>query len=207
MKRTLLLVFGTLLTWSSFAAEARWWKGNLHTHSLWSDGDDFPEVITEWYKEHGYDFLGISDHNTLQNSNKWIKVSKSKSGSVALEKYVARFGTSWVEQREEDGVKQVRLKKLEEYRGKFEEPGKFLLVQCEEITDRYKTAPVHINVHNVVERIEPLHGDSVLEVMQNNMNAVYAQRERTGVPMIAHLNHPNFGWGVTAVRSSRRFPW
>jgi hypothetical protein len=22
------------------AAEARWWKGNLHTHSLWSDGDD-----------------------------------------------------------------------------------------------------------------------------------------------------------------------
>ncbi|MFN0066994.1 MAG: hypothetical protein ACKVYV_05090, partial [Limisphaerales bacterium] len=20
----------------------RWWKGNLHTHSFWSDGDDFP---------------------------------------------------------------------------------------------------------------------------------------------------------------------
>jgi hypothetical protein len=21
--------------------QPRWWKGNLHTHSLWSDGNDF----------------------------------------------------------------------------------------------------------------------------------------------------------------------
>lgn len=27
----------------------RWWKGNLHTHSLWSDGDQFPEVVVDWY--------------------------------------------------------------------------------------------------------------------------------------------------------------
>ena len=31
------------------AADApQWWKGNLHTHSLWSDGDDYPEMITAW---------------------------------------------------------------------------------------------------------------------------------------------------------------
>ena len=36
-------------------APNRWWKGNLHTHSLWSDGDDFPEMIAEWYKQHGDD--------------------------------------------------------------------------------------------------------------------------------------------------------
>ncbi|MFO0064709.1 MAG: hypothetical protein ACK523_01980, partial [Pirellulaceae bacterium] len=29
---------------------ARWWKGNLHTHSFWSDGNDFPEMISEWYR-------------------------------------------------------------------------------------------------------------------------------------------------------------
>ena len=34
-----------------------YWKGNLHTHSLWSDGDDFPEMIVDWYKRHGYQFL------------------------------------------------------------------------------------------------------------------------------------------------------
>jgi|GEM_PF-6842137 len=38
-----LAVFGMVCKAS--AAEARWWKGNLHTHSLWSDGDDFPESI------------------------------------------------------------------------------------------------------------------------------------------------------------------
>jgi hypothetical protein len=25
-------------------AEPRWLKGNLHTHSLWSDGNDYPEM-------------------------------------------------------------------------------------------------------------------------------------------------------------------
>ena len=31
-----------------------WQKGNIHTHSLWSDGDDFPEMIIQWYKDHNY---------------------------------------------------------------------------------------------------------------------------------------------------------
>ncbi|MCA9270952.1 MAG: hypothetical protein KDA41_20870, partial [Planctomycetales bacterium] len=35
----------------------RWFKGNIHTHSLWSDGDDFPEMIAEWYRTHDYNFL------------------------------------------------------------------------------------------------------------------------------------------------------
>ena len=42
-----------------------WWKGNLHTHSLWSDGDDYQEMIVEWYKEQGYHFLALSDHNVV----------------------------------------------------------------------------------------------------------------------------------------------
>src|SRR4051794_5106800 len=41
----------------------RWWKGNLHTHTLWSDGDDFPEMVAEWYRTHDYNFLALSDHN------------------------------------------------------------------------------------------------------------------------------------------------
>jgi hypothetical protein len=45
----------------------RWWKGNLHTHSFWSDGDDFPEMIADWYKTRGYHFLGLSDHNVLSD--------------------------------------------------------------------------------------------------------------------------------------------
>ena len=41
----------------------RWFKGNLHTHTTKSDGDAEPEWVAHWYKNHGYDFLVLSDHN------------------------------------------------------------------------------------------------------------------------------------------------
>ena len=40
-----------------------WLKGNLHTHTTNSDGDESPEHVAEWYHEHGYDWLCLSDHN------------------------------------------------------------------------------------------------------------------------------------------------
>ena len=43
----------------------KYWKGNLHTHSLWSDGDDFPEMIADWYKRSGYHFLCLTEHNLM----------------------------------------------------------------------------------------------------------------------------------------------
>jgi hypothetical protein len=43
----------------------RWYKGNTHTHTLESDGDSTPDEVTRWYKEHGYQFLVLSDHNVL----------------------------------------------------------------------------------------------------------------------------------------------
>lgn len=42
-----------------------WYKGNLHTHTTFSDGDTDPEEVINWYKEHGYDFLALSDHNHI----------------------------------------------------------------------------------------------------------------------------------------------
>lgn len=41
--------------------EWQWYRGNLHTHTLWSDGDDFPEMVALWYRDQGYHFLAISD--------------------------------------------------------------------------------------------------------------------------------------------------
>ena len=42
-----------------------WFKGNIHTHTTESDGDDTPENVVRWYRRHGYDFLVLSDHNHL----------------------------------------------------------------------------------------------------------------------------------------------
>lgn len=46
-------------------AELQWFKGNTHAHTLESDGDSTPDEVTRWYKEHGYNFLVLSDHNVL----------------------------------------------------------------------------------------------------------------------------------------------
>ncbi len=43
----------------------RWYKGNLHTHTLNSDGDSTPDDVVKWYREHGYQFLVLTDHNYL----------------------------------------------------------------------------------------------------------------------------------------------
>ncbi len=45
--------------------ELRWYKGNTHTHTLNSDGDSTPNEVVRWYREHGYDFLVLTDHNFL----------------------------------------------------------------------------------------------------------------------------------------------
>ena len=41
----------------------KFYKGNIHTHTTKSDGDEDPIKVTEWYKAHGYDFLVLTDHN------------------------------------------------------------------------------------------------------------------------------------------------
>ena len=43
----------------------QWFKGNLHTHTTMSDGDSTPDVVAQWYKDNGYHFLILSDHNVL----------------------------------------------------------------------------------------------------------------------------------------------
>lgn len=180
----------------STAAQARWWKGNLHTHSLWSDGNDYPEMIAAWYKENGYNFLCLSDHNRMLEGEAWVP--EKGRGSLTLQAYLARFGTNWVERQTRDGQPMVRLKTLQEFRGRFEERGRFIMIPGEEISDHFKSAPIHLNASNTRELIKPQGGNSVLEVMQNNVNAVMEQRERTGQPMIPHINHPNFGWAISA---------
>jgi hypothetical protein len=44
---------------------AAWFKGNTHTHTTESDGDSSPDDVVRWYREHGYHFLVLSDHNVL----------------------------------------------------------------------------------------------------------------------------------------------
>ncbi len=217
--RALLLLSFAIATLrgADTGSEKRWFKGNLHTHSLWSDGDDYPEMIADWYKRNGWNFLGISDHNVLQEGTRWFELKApavvkgeltQRGGGVALEKYLKRFGPDWVERRTTDGKSEIRLKPLAEYRSLLEEPGKFLMIPSEEITSTWKRAattttpelsgPVHMNITNPRELIPKVEADNAVTIMQRTLDAVLAQRAKTGQPMLLHLNHPNFVWGVTA---------
>jgi hypothetical protein len=68
------LTLTTVTAWISLEAAAllgqqpsadRWNKGNTHTHTLNSDGDSTPDDVVRWYREHGYQFLALTDHNYL----------------------------------------------------------------------------------------------------------------------------------------------
>jgi hypothetical protein len=176
---------------------AKWYKGNTHTHSYWSDGDDFPEMIMDWYKSNGYDFVSLSDHNILAEGDKWKEIPAHPFRQQRFNEYLEKYGKSWVTYKTDSaGRISVKLKTFAEYLPLFAEPGKFLIMQAEEVSDSYKGKPLHLGAINISELINPQGGNSVTEVMQNNLDAVYKQRQKTGQPMFPHINHPNFQWAV-----------
>ncbi|MCE7993938.1 MAG: histidinol-phosphatase [Roseivirga sp.] len=189
--------------------ESNWYKGNLHTHTYWSDGDAFPEMVLDWYKTNDYQFISLSDHNTLQTGEKWKKLPKSHIYEQAFDDYLAKYGADWVEYKKDTAGISVKLKTEAEYAPRFQDES-FLILRAEEITDSFEGKPLHMNATNIQSLIKPGHGSSVAETLQNNIDAVNAQREKTGQPMIPHINHPNFGWAISvedmkALRGERFF--
>ena len=187
--------------------DQNWYKGNLHSHSLWSDGDDFPEMIIKWYKENDYNFLAISDHNVLaDHESYWYELNEHDIYNKTLEKYKNTFG-DWVETKFENNKEIVRLKTFDEYKNIMEEKNSFILIKSEEVTanhfDKEKNpifpylVPVHINVTNIQELIKPPIGNSILEIMQETIDAALLQREKYGIPIFPHINHPNLRYGIT----------
>ena len=54
-----LPVFLTISSWGK-----TWHKGNTHVHTkLCGHADSTPEVVAQWYHDHGYNFLILSEHN------------------------------------------------------------------------------------------------------------------------------------------------
>ena len=195
MKKIFILLFIILISCGKDGTEQQWKKGNLHTHSFWSDGDDFPEMIIDWYKTNNYQFIALSDHNTIADNIYWYKLKQSDVENKTLDKYKKRFG-DWVESKNDSTGTYVRLKTFNEYKNKLDDLNSFLIIKSEEVTSSFENKPVHINVTNIQEKIDPFKGNSVYEVMQKTIDAVNAQRKKLNIPMFAHINHPNFGYGI-----------
>lgn len=182
--------------------EERWWKGNTHAHSWWSDGDLPPELVAKWYKDHGYHFLVHSDHNVMQMGERWYNIDAPvrpvDQVRDAYQAYQETFGPEWIEQRDMGGQRIVRLKTLAEFSPLFEEAGRFIFIPGEEITDGFLRHPIHMNGVNLVEPISPQGGANIVDTIQNTIDAVVRQSEEYRQPMLIHLNHPNFHYAQTA---------
>ena len=201
-----LLIFSILVLFTSAASaevmeandELSWYRGNLHTHSLWSDGDDYLEMIALWYRDHDYQFLVFTDHNVLANTVRWIHVDESAGGRAAFDALKLAFPEHVSTRITDEGKLEVRLRTFSEVASQFNKPESFLLIQGEEISDAFDQKPIHLNAGNIEEVIQPMGGRTALETIQNNVRAVLVQRERTGKPIMVHVNHPNFGYAITA---------
>jgi hypothetical protein len=56
----------------------RWYKGNLHTHARAGESDSSVEYIVEWYMNHGYNFLVLTDHKTItMPQESWVSKDTS----------------------------------------------------------------------------------------------------------------------------------
>lgn len=190
---SLLFISGTQKNQNDY----NWYKGNLHMHSYWSDGDIFPEITMEWYKDHNYNFVGLSDHNILAEGEKWKKIPETEIMQKTFESYIDKYNKNQIVYKRDEGRTNVKLKTIKEYIDLFEEKEKFMVLQSEEISDSYDGKPIHLNAINIQKLIVPQNGNSVIDVLQNTIDAVNKQKEETAKSILTIINHPNFGYAFS----------
>ncbi len=177
--------------------ESHWYKGNLHAHTLWSDGDMLPEELVDWYAAHNYQFLGLSEHNAIANHESWILANDARQlarGAPAC--WIS--GTCSPTSRTLNGAEQWRLRTLVELRHKFERAGRFLLLQNEEVTNDTVSYRVHLTAVNISEVIAPVSVGDQVSIIEEVSHRVAALSERQGTRAIGIINHPNFAWSLSA---------
>ncbi|MBW8868487.1 MAG: CehA/McbA family metallohydrolase [Acidobacteria bacterium] len=130
------------------AQATKWYRGNTHTHTLNSDGENTPDEVVRWYRSNGYQFLVITDHEYLTDA-------------AALNAIFAR-------------------------------DEQFLMIPGQEVTGRAQGKPVHVNQIGAKKLVMPAALPTVFEVLQRDVNMVHE------AGAIAQINHPNFGWALTA---------
>lgn len=134
------------------AQEYHWYKGNTHAHTLNSDGNLPPDEMVKWYREHGYNFIVITDHNYVTNV---------------------------------EGLNTI-----------FGMENRFLVMTGEEINCLSKNASGYsycgfVNAINVPKTVVPQKGETQIQSLQNNIDAVLALNG------IAQINHPNYLWLIS----------
>lgn len=184
-----------------------WFRGQLHSHTYWSDGRGFPEQAVRAHKERGYQFLAISDHNRFaDDKNTWREVAGEegpwppKATRPIFDAYLQAVGRDSAETKTEGGKTFVRLKTFAELQKQYEEPGRFLLLPGVELTQTVQGRAVHTNCINLPELLPCVRNSELIK----NVTAVKTVRELIALnaaeakqaaaaasrPYLLTLNHP-----------------
>ncbi len=143
-----------------------WKKGAIHCHTMWSDGRSLPEIALKAYRDRGYDFVCLSDHNAFQDDpDVWIQLRHEEGRwppMLSFDEYkrtVEELPGSVVEKRI-SYKHYIRLKTFEELKAEFEKDGNFILVPGTEMTSPWKEfdrpgakAWIHCNTFNLPETL------------------------------------------------------
>ncbi|NLY01689.1 MAG: twin-arginine translocation signal domain-containing protein [Rhodopirellula sp.] len=171
-----------------------WFKGNLHMHNQWSDGEPLPQWAVDWYKSHGYHFICPSDHNIFQSdelrfdgfrfenppsdrdafrgqTSLWKVISPApgwpKLTQAHVDETIERFGKDSVRMITVGGQTYVRMTPFSELETQFAEPGKFLLIPGYEQTGGCPNdQQVHVNFINVREVFPYITAETPKEILE-----------------------------------------
>jgi hypothetical protein len=127
---------------SDSSEQMHWFKGNTHCHTMNTDGNSTPGEVVSWYLKHGYNFLVITDGNSL---------TKTDSLNII-----------------------------------FGKRGQFLVIPGEEVLDHFGEKALDVVAIDINNLVNPQHGRSVHETIQNNVEAV---RHSGGIAQVCHPNY------------------
>jgi hypothetical protein len=153
-------------------ARASWYKGNIHAHTIATDGDSSAEDVVRWYRDQKYHFLVLSDHNTLTNID-------------GLNALYATGELVGADRRQDVPFNPFVLIPGEELTDRFSDAT--ATAGERDLAGR----EVHLGALNIRKAIAPQGGSSIAETLQRDVAAI---RAAGGVPV---LNHPNFTWAIT----------
>lgn len=209
-----LILTGLLISESVYA---EWFKGNLHMHTQWSDGEPMPEWAVAWYKENGYHFIVTTDHNTFQSNelrfkawsyhcetsdltlfeqenSRWKEVRGAGWNQLtqkSIDETAAKFGEDSLKCIKDGDRVFYRLKTFDELVEQFAEPGRFLIIPGFEQTGGSGNGhQVHMNFINVRSAFPYLQRETPKQTIQDNLNFGRQCYEYNLQPWLFILNHP-----------------
>lgn len=76
-------------------AENGWLRGDLHCHTLYSDGDSWPADMLAHAVSRGLDFLGVTDHNQTGHQREYARVAGEHLPILLPGVEVTTYGGHW----------------------------------------------------------------------------------------------------------------